>query len=44
MNLFLRRLDEHQLFGLIGVNWAAQPLVTFEKMLALIRPLSCVSC
>ncbi len=28
---------EHRLFGPISVNWAAQPLVTFEKMLALIR-------
>jgi hypothetical protein len=28
---------EHRLFGPISVNWAAQPLVTFEKMLALIH-------
>jgi hypothetical protein len=28
---------EHRLFGPISVNWAAQPLVSFEKMLALIR-------
>jgi hypothetical protein len=28
---------EHRLFGPISVNWAAQPLVTFEKLLALIR-------
>lgn len=28
---------EHRLFGPISVNWAAQPLVTFDKMLALIR-------
>ena len=28
---------EHRLFGPISVNWAAQPLVTFENMLALIR-------
>lgn len=28
---------EHRLLGPISVNWAAQPLVTFEKMLALIR-------
>lgn len=28
---------EHRLFGPISVNWAAQPLVSFEKVLALIR-------
>jgi Rhodopirellula transposase DDE domain len=28
---------EHRLFGPISVNWAAQPLVSFEKMLALIQ-------
>jgi DDE family transposase len=28
---------EHQLFGPISVNGAAQPLVTFEKRLAVIR-------
>jgi Rhodopirellula transposase DDE domain len=28
---------EHRLFGPISVNWAAQPLVSFEKTLALIR-------
>jgi hypothetical protein len=28
---------EHRLFGPISVNWAAQPLISFEKMLALIR-------
>jgi hypothetical protein len=28
---------EHRLFGPISVNWAAQPLGTFERMLALIR-------
>ncbi len=28
---------EHRLFGPISVNWAAQPLLTFDKMLALIR-------
>jgi hypothetical protein len=28
---------EHRLFGPISLNWAAQPLLTFERMLALIR-------
>ena len=28
---------EHRLFGPISVNWAAQPLATFDAMLALIR-------
>ncbi|MHB8626409.1 MAG: ISAzo13 family transposase [Aggregatilineales bacterium] len=28
---------EHRLFGPISVNWAAQPLISFDKMLALIR-------
>jgi hypothetical protein len=28
---------EHRLFGPISVNWAAQPLISFEKTLALIR-------
>jgi hypothetical protein len=28
---------EHRLFGPISINWASQPLRTFEIMLALIR-------
>jgi hypothetical protein len=28
---------EHRLFGPISVNWAGQPLRTFERMVALIR-------
>jgi hypothetical protein len=28
---------EHRLFGPISINWAGEPLLTFEKMLALIR-------
>ncbi|MHB8750083.1 MAG: ISAzo13 family transposase [Aggregatilineales bacterium] len=28
---------EHRLFGPISVNWAAEPLVSFDKLLALLR-------